>query len=250
MLERIGISKPFQISNYTTKILTSLNLLIVYAITHNLSCSFFVRQAADWLGSPDAPEADAQPLHTALMRTIGTAAGAMTQMIYYPFTLLFLLVAARQSIFDNFEWPTSLILVFSISSAALLASTLVVRRSADQARNNAIDWLTKRIADLKWRMIGAAETNPCPPVQRNPSAQAENDPAERARKAEVERAEKERAEQNQRALDRAEWQLSQIQQIGGPALSEGILSNPILRAVLIPLGGTGVLQLIDVFGKM
>ena len=228
----------------------TMNLLIVYAITHNLSCSFFVRQTAEWLRSPDAPEADAQPLHTALMRTIGTVAGVMTQMIYYPFTLLFLLVAARQSIFDNFEWPRSLILVFSISSVALLASTLVVRRSADQARNNAIDWLTKRIADLKWHMIGAAETNPCPPVQRNLSAQAENDPAERARKAEVERAEKERAEQNQRALDRAEWQLSQIQQIGGPALSEGILSNPILRAVLIPLGGTGVLQLIDVFGKM
>jgi hypothetical protein len=150
------------------------------------------------------------------MRTIGLAAGAMTQMIYYPFTLIFLLIAARHPLFDNFDWPIGLIIVFLFSCTALLSSTLLVRRSADQARKNALAWLGRRIAILKWQSTGTSGALP---------------------------------QKHETALARAEWQLGQIQQVGGAALSEGFLSNPLLRAVLIPIGGTGVLQLIDVAGK-
>jgi hypothetical protein len=194
----------------------SMNLLIVYAVVHNFSCAVFVRQVSEWLRQPDAPETDCPPLHTALMRTIGLAAGAMTQMIYYPFTLIFLLIAARHPLFDNFDWPIGLIIVFLFSCTALLSSTLLVRRSADQARKNALAWLGRRIAILKWQSTGTSGALP---------------------------------QKHETALARAEWQLGQIQQVGGAALSEGFLSNPLLRAVLIPIGGTGVLQLIDVAGK-
>src|SRR5262249_39897373 len=187
----------------------SMNLLIVYAVVHNFSCAVFVRQVSEWLRQPDAPDIDCPPLHTALMRTIGLAAGAMTQMIYYPFTLIFLLIAARHPLFDNFDWPTGLIIVFVTSCIALLGSTLLVRRTADQARKNALAWLGKRIAVLKWQGTGTKGVL---------------------------------LPGNERALARAEWQLGQIQQVGGAALSEGFLSNPLLRAVLIPIGGTGVLQ--------
>jgi len=194
----------------------SMNLLIVYAVVHNFSCAVFVRQVAEWLRQPDAPDVDCPPLHTALMRTVGLAAGAMTQMIYYPFTLVFLLIAARHPLFDNFDWPVGLIAIFLFSCAALLGSTLLVRRSADQARKNALAWLGRRIAILKWQGTGTKGVL---------------------------------LPGHERALTRAEWQLGQIQQVGGAALSEGFLSNPLLRAVLIPIGGTGVLQLIDVAGK-
>jgi hypothetical protein len=196
----------------------SINLLIIYGVVHNLSCSFFVRKVADWLGNPDAFAESDEPLHTALMRSIGYVAGAMTQMIYYPFTLLFLLMAARHSLFDNFDWPVLLVTVFAISSGVLLASTLVLRRSADQARKNAVTWLQNRIASLNWQMT------------------AQTTAAVRRR--------------SQVALQRAEWQLGQVNQVGGAALSEGIFSNPLLRAVLIPLGGTGVLQLMETAGKI
>jgi hypothetical protein len=195
----------------------SINLLIAYAVAHNLSCSFFVRNVAEWLRRPDAPEADVRPLHTALMRAVGHVAGAMTQMIYYPFTLLFLLIAARNPLFDNFDWPVVLIVVFSISSGVLLGSTLILRRSADQARKNAIAWLERRIALLKWQLTGFPDDA--------------------------------RPELERTMLVRAEWQLAEVNKIGGAALSEGFLSNPLLRAVLIPLGGTGVLQLMEVAGK-
>jgi hypothetical protein len=194
----------------------SMNLLIVYAVVHNLSCAVFVRQVSEWLRQPDAPDMDCPPLHTALMRTVGLAAGTMTQMIYYPFTLIFLLIAARHPLFDNFDWPVGLIVIFLFSCTALLGSTLLVRRSADQARKNALDWLGRRIAILKWQGTGTSGALP---------------------------------QKHETALARAEWQLGQIQQVGGAALSEGFLSNPLLRAVLIPIGGTGVLQLIDVAGK-
>ena len=58
-----------------------------------------------------------------------------------------------------------------------------------------------------------------------------------------ERARKRRA--GGRSLAQAE-----TQQIGGAALSEGLFTNPLLRAVLIPLGGTGVLRALDYFGKL
>jgi hypothetical protein len=84
------------------------------------------------------------------------------------------------------------------------------------------DWLTKRIADGEIAYDPRCGDEPIPTSPDRPSAKTENDPAERARKAQVERVKKERVEQDQPALDRAEWQLAQIQQIRGPALSEGI----------------------------
>jgi hypothetical protein len=32
---------------------------------------------------------------------------------------------------------------------------------------------------------------------------------------------------------------------GGAALTEGLFTNPLVRAVLIPLGGTGIVQAMD-----
>src|SRR5262249_11038879 len=151
---------------------------------------------SEWLRQPDAPDIDCSPLHTALMRTIGLAAGTMTQMIYYPFTLIFLLIAARHPLFDNFDLPRNLIIGFLFSCTALLGSTLVVRRSADQARKNALAWLLGRIAILKWQATGTSGALP---------------------------------QSDEKALARAEWQLDQIQQVGGAALSEGFFSNPLLR---------------------
>ncbi|MGC1322353.1 MAG: hypothetical protein WA849_09240 [Candidatus Udaeobacter sp.] len=109
-----------------------------------------------------------------------------------------------------------MITVFLFSCTALLGSTLLVRRSADQARKNALAWLGRRIANLKWQGTGTSGVLP---------------------------------RRHEKALARAEWQLGQIRQVGGAALSEGFLSNPLLRAVLIPIGGTGVIQLVDVAGK-
>jgi hypothetical protein len=196
----------------------SMHLLIIFAVVHNLSCAFFVRQVAQWLRSPDMPETHRQPLHTAIMRAIGHVADAMTRMIYYPFIVLFVLIIARQSLFDNFDWPIALVVIFAISFGVLLTSTFLTRRSADYARHSATMWLGDTVARLKWKLAGVPE-----------NAQPEADRC---------------------ALAQAEWQLSRIQQIGGAALTEGLFTNPLLRAVLIPLGGTSALHAMDFFGKL
>lgn len=236
----------------------SINLLIVYAVVHNLSCSFFIRKVARWLRNPDPPDPDRQPLHTALMRAIGHVAGAMTQMIYYPFMLIFLLMAARHPLFDNFDWPVVLILVFSISSGVLLASTLILRRSADHARKHAVAWLERQIAGLKWQLAGGneeveSELQPKGALdgkkeQATGSADAIDPELERRQLRQTQRERSRELDKGR--LARAEWQLAQVNEIGGAALSVGLLSNPLLRAVLIPLGGTGLLQLMEVLGKI
>jgi hypothetical protein len=120
-------------------------------------------------------------------------------------------VAARQPLFDNFDWPTSLIAVLCLGSLILLSSALVVRRTANHARESALKWLEERIANVRWRS-GASRAK--------------------------------------RRTERLELQLAQVQQIGGAALSEGLLSNPILRAVLIPVGGTGILQVMEFVSRI
>ena len=186
----------------------AMNFLIVYAVVHNFSCALMIREAGEWLAHAETPATNVAPLHGELMKVIGQIGGVMTQMIYYPFTLLFLLVAARQPLFDNFDWPASLITILCLGSLILLSSALVVRRSANQARESAVKWLEERIANLRWRKDA------------------------------------------RRATQRAELQLAQVQQIGGAALSEGLLSNPILRAVLIPVGGTGILQVMEFVSRI
>jgi hypothetical protein len=131
-----GIISPIWDKRVLMLAVFSMHLLIFFAVAHNLSCAFFVRKVAQWLRSPDIPETHRQPLHTALMRAIAHVTNAMTRMIYYPFILLFLIIAARQSFFDNFDWPMALVMI-SRSASERCTSTFLIRRSADYARQAA-----------------------------------------------------------------------------------------------------------------
>ena len=193
----------------------SSNLLMCYAIVHNLSCAVFLRKIAKWFRTKPDWEKDAPLTPTVITQAVNSISEVMGRMVYYPFTLVFVLIVARQSLFDNFDWPMALIVVLFSNSLFLLIATLVMREGAGRVREEALKALRSEIDSIDEANLG-----------KDPAAET------KARKA------------------RAEWHFGNIHKLEGAVFAQGITANPAFRALLIPLGGTGVLQAIDLISKI
>jgi hypothetical protein len=66
---------------------------------------------------------------------------AVAPLIWYPLIVLTLLLVARASIFDNWTWPLSLMLIFTLNSMWAIGSAGFLRRAAEQLRDSAISKL-------------------------------------------------------------------------------------------------------------
>src|SRR5207249_8936411 len=64
-------------------------------------------------------------------------------LIWYPLIVLTLLVVANFSFFDNWTWTASLVLIFAITGACALGSAILLRRSAEQLRETALNDLRR-----------------------------------------------------------------------------------------------------------
>ena len=60
-------------------------------------------------------------------------------LIWYPFVVLTLMIVARLSVFDNWTWPASLVLIYAIIAAWVLGSAILLRRAAEQLRETALN---------------------------------------------------------------------------------------------------------------
>ena len=68
---------------------------------------------------------------------------AVAPLIWYPLIVLTLLVVARASIFDNWTWPASLLLIYGITAAWALGNAILLRRAAEQLRETALNDLRR-----------------------------------------------------------------------------------------------------------
>jgi hypothetical protein len=62
----------------------------------------------------------------------------VARLIWYPLIVLTLMIMARFSFFDNWSWPPSLLIVFSINAAWALGSAVYLNRAAEQLRAAAV----------------------------------------------------------------------------------------------------------------
>lgn len=63
----------------------------------------------------------------------------VARLIWYPLIVLTLMFLARSSFFDNWTWPLSLILIFTLNAGWALGSAVFLRRAAEQLRASAIN---------------------------------------------------------------------------------------------------------------
>ena len=65
--------------------------------------------------------------------------------IYFPFIIMFLLGMARHRYFDNWDFPTALIIIFSVNAALVISSSMALRHSAEIAKREVVKRLEGRL---------------------------------------------------------------------------------------------------------
>ena len=68
--------------------------------------------------------------------------------IYFPFIIIVLLVIGRHGYIDNWGFPASLVIIFSLNGILVVGNALALRRSAEKARREAIRHLESRLIQL------------------------------------------------------------------------------------------------------
>ena len=66
---------------------------------------------------------------------------AVGNLIYYPFVVIILMLISRSSYFDNWHLPLGLFVVIMLALAYSIYCAIILRRSAEQARQKAIERL-------------------------------------------------------------------------------------------------------------
>ena len=70
---------------------------------------------------------------------------AVTKLIYYPFIAISLLVICRLPEFDNFDWPTILIVIFSFNGLLACGCVLILRGLAETVRRESLKHLREHL---------------------------------------------------------------------------------------------------------
>lgn len=80
----------------------------------------------------------------------------MGKLVYYPFIILVLMIFARSKIFDNWDMPIGLVLIFLLSGGLTLACALYLRRAAEHTRQVVYGQINEILIELSSRPEEAA----------------------------------------------------------------------------------------------
>ena len=79
---------------------------------------------------------------------IAKRTAVISAMIYYPFVIVFLMAVARHSYFDRWDFPVGLIAIFTLNALYAFGNGVFLRRSAERAKQEAVDQLKRRLKGL------------------------------------------------------------------------------------------------------
>jgi hypothetical protein len=126
--------------------LIALSFYVVDAIQLNSNfIRLFVREVTRWghgvaeqcRRSPPLSEEELSAYHEIFF--IAQRTEVVARLIWYPLIVLTIMIVARFSLFDNWSWPPSLLVVFALTAAWALGSAVYLRRAAEQLRGAALD---------------------------------------------------------------------------------------------------------------
>jgi hypothetical protein len=102
------------------------------------------------------PEADNNPMIEWFdIQMIAKLTETVGQLVIYPFIIIFIMIIARNSFFDDWDWPLSLILVFVANGAYAIYSGIMLRRAAEAAREKALDRLNEKLIKVQEEWYGS-----------------------------------------------------------------------------------------------
>jgi hypothetical protein len=77
------------------------------------------------------------------IRLIAARTEVVCPLVNYPFVILVLMIVARNSYFDNWDWPWSLIIILALNLAWAIYCSVQLYRAARKARRTALDRLSE-----------------------------------------------------------------------------------------------------------
>lgn len=79
---------------------------------------------------------------------IAKRTAVISAMIYYPFVIVFLMAVARHSYFDRWDFPAGLLVIFALNASYAFGNGVLLRRSAEAAKREAVRQLNSRLKSL------------------------------------------------------------------------------------------------------
>jgi hypothetical protein len=145
-----------------------------------------------------------------LVRLIAKHTEVVGKLIFYPFTIWFLLFVSRMDYFDNWYTPVSLMIFISFTAVCAWSCAFVLRRSSEHARTNVIDRLSKQLL--------RAMTN-------KPSCSDDD------------------------CISEIKFVVDEVRAMRSGAFAP-FTQHPLVQALVLPFGGAGGLALLDLFVKL
>lgn len=141
------------------------------------------------------------------LRIIAELTERVGRLIYFPFIVFFLLLLARNNWWDRWSWPWTLVIVFGLNLALAVASVVILQHAARRARTAGLERLETKLNKLK----------------------AEMAPSE--------------VEKKSVAVAQAEQLLEEMMALRSGAFA-AFWENPVVGALLLPSGGTALVELL------
>lgn len=202
------------------------------------------------------------------IRLIAARTEGIGSLVFYPFVLLLLMFLARSRVFDRWEWPLPLVLIYAVVLGYAIWSVAALQRSAMKARRNAVERLQRRMVCAK-SDAGADATlsppsasAPTPPPSPAPASDwsagswglwKENDgsmlapPLSRSTNA-VQQIPKTKA-RTLSAKSRVEQLSDVIAEIrdNRKGAFAPLAQHPVITSVLVAFGGSSIVKALEIF---
>ena len=198
-----------------------LGLLILFVVDAIRICTGFIHQFAGerthWPAHVLKPLCEQRKLSPDLVgewldiRFIAERTKVVESLIHYPLIALFLTIAARHRIFDDWAYPVGLILLYAISATYIITCAILLSVAAEKARGSAV----KRLRD----QLYIARANAQEPGQ---------------------------GERWTHHIAQVELLLREIEGVQQGAFAHWT-QQPVFQALLLPSGGFSLLALLDYF---
>jgi hypothetical protein len=140
------------------------------------------------------------------LRLIAELTDRVGRLIYFPFIIFFILVAARNQWWDLWAWSAPLLIIFMLNLVLAAGGVFILQRAARRAQDLAVESLKSKLDRLRETI---AVTDP---------------------------------QKAQNSLGQAERLLQEIQQLNTGAFA-GLWENPLLGALLVPSGGSAIIEI-------
>jgi hypothetical protein len=178
------------------------------------------------------------------------------------------MILARLPFFDRWTWPVSLIVVMGLNSLIALLSVYRLRITAEKARSFALERLNTHLVTAIGRpeeserdrvrldaprMERVENADPVPQREVVPTGSSlvapgsiSDGPGTAVLSAST--AETQTAVHPEASVAQLRWMIDEIKAMRTGAFAP-IMEQPVLRAILMPLGGGGLVALLELFGR-